>query len=260
MKAVQIVTVALVGMAVGHGAELPEFPFVFAAGSATTELPPQKAEISFTVKAFDATSDVALAAVKQTSANMLGFLASLSISNEDITAYAIDKDMVRERKDYQELRILGYEISRRIKVALHSLDNYEKLSLRLLETEHVERLSAVFDRDDRDRIETDLVAEACVDARRKAEQLAEGFGSAAASVHAMSCAGFGTIAAKFGLGDHYSEAYAEYSPSDSGAFDLFAFEESDSEDFVYVPSTLEFKADVNVVFRLGDQLKDPEPE
>jgi uncharacterized protein YggE len=253
MKALQLIAILLVNAVVGQAAELPEFPFVFAVGTASTEVPPQKAEVQFTVKAFDATSEVALATVKQTSRELLAFFASLSISNDDITAYDIDKRMVRERKDYQELGILGYEISQEITVTLNTLEEYEVLTLRLLETKNIERLRTTFGRHDREQVEAELVAEACADARRKADQLAKGLGVAMGDVHAVSRGGFETIAAQFGLGNQWMEAYTEFQLSDRDEPNLFALEDDSGAAFVFVPCTLKFEARVYVLFKLGEQ-------
>lgn len=71
-----------------YAAELPEFPFVFADGEATVEVPPDIAAVSFSVEQFDENELEALQVVQNRSAELIEFFMSLKIDEEDINIFS----------------------------------------------------------------------------------------------------------------------------------------------------------------------------
>ncbi|MFX0201767.1 MAG: SIMPL domain-containing protein [Candidatus Hodarchaeota archaeon] len=219
-----------------HASQLPDFPFVFAQGRGEIEVPPDIATVSFHVEEFNENATNALEVVRNRSAELITFFAEHKIKKEDIVAYEIDKKAVRERKDYKELKILGYEVSRRFSITLRDLSLYEQFIKKLLFLKNVVNINAEFDRTDRKKIEADLIAEASRNAREQAELMAKGFGVQLGSVFAISQRGFQRLATEFGvMGYEHGVAYKKRMVA---------------KDFLFAPSTITLQNTVTAIFKL----------
>ena len=224
--------------------EMPDFPFVFADGEAKTEVPPDMVIVSFSIQEFNKDSAAALAVVKERSRELINFFAEQKIEARDIVAYEIDKSTVRKRdKGYHPLDILGYDVSRRVVVSLRDLTLYEKLYNKLLSLNNVGRISTSFDRSDREKIEEELVAKACQNARDRAELMAKGLGVQLGNVFAISQLDFRRLPAVFAISGQGSALRL----SSEGV------EGKSTDEFVFMPSTITFKNTVKVIFRLKEE-------
>jgi uncharacterized protein len=145
---------------------LPDFPFIFAQGKAETEIPPDLTKISFRIETFDQESENAVKIIDNRSLDLVAFFNEQKIDKEDITAYAVSKNSVRERKDYLELKILGYNVSRRFEITIHKMDQYEPFVKKLISFNNVVDIRSEFDRSDRKKIESDLIEKASDDANQ----------------------------------------------------------------------------------------------
>ena len=216
-----------------HASQLPEFPFVFSEGEATEDVKPDIAVIAFSVKEFNEVSAAALEVVEEQSVNLIALFDEMKVGREDIIAYEIDKRAVRERKDYQQLNILGYELSRPFSVTLRDVSHYEQFVKKLLSLKNVVDISTTFDRTDRKEIEADLVAEASRKARDSAVLMAKGFGASLGRVFAISQQGFAALGMKFGIADD-----SRYSVLRSAR----------KEEILFVPSTITLQTKVTAIF------------
>jgi uncharacterized protein YggE len=236
----RIVAIALISFSVvaAKAEDLPGFPFLMARGHARKELPPDMVKISFKIEVFDEVSSNALSHLTRRSAEVLQFIVGQKVDQKDIVAHEIEKDTVREKKEYQELKILGYEVRRSISVTLRDLERFDHLMKFLLSTDNVVGTSADFDRSDREKISRELLAAASKDAREEAERLAAGFGVQVQSVYAISQRGFSNIGGEFGLDD---DAYYRYLPT---------FMEADGGKLLFVPATISFNGNVAALFKL----------
>ena len=238
MKKYLLTTILLLSVigATAHASPLPDFPFVFAQGKAETEVSPDIATVSFHVEQFDENATNALEVVRNRSAELIAFFAAQKIAKEDIVAYEIDKRAVRETKDYNQLTILGYEVSRRFSVKLRDLSHYEQFAKKLLSLKNVVNINTEFDRTDRKKIEADLIAEASRNARKQAELMAKGFGVQLDSVFAISQRGFQSLGTEFGVVGYEYALAREKSMSRS--------------EFLFVPSTITLQNTVTAIFKL----------
>ena len=219
-----------------YASQLPDFPFVFVQGDAKTEVPPNIATVSFQVKEFDESAGMALEVVRKRSAELIEFFAEKKIKKEDIVAYEIDKTAKRETKEYKELKILGYEIRRRISIKIRDLRQYEQIVKKLLYTKNVMNIKSDFDRTDRKEIEKELIAEASRKAREQAEHMAKGFGVKVGSVFAISQRSFQRLAAQFEFAGSFSRGMAEIA--------------SVEKEFLFVPSTITLRNNIKAIFKL----------
>ena len=239
MKKIIVIVCFLSTASLASASSLPEFPFVSSTGYAKVELPPNVAKVSFGLKAFNENPDNAFNTVQQRTKELLEFCTGQKIEREDIVAYQINKKIVREQKDFVELNILGYEVTRQFIITLHNIKGYEPLGNKLLSMENIEKVNTKFDRSDREKIESDLLTKAAADAKRQAEHLAKGFDAQIDSVFAISEQRFDDID-KFLF-------HAEVIYLGRG---LAVGEPSGEKELVFVPSTITFENRVSAIFKL----------
>jgi uncharacterized protein YggE len=224
----------------GNASNLPEFPFVYAQGEANVEVAPDIATVSFHVEDYAEDATKAESVVWNRSKEILDFFNEFGISKKEIVAYQIDKNTVRESKEYNDLEIIGYEISRQIEITLLDLSIYEAILKKLVELPNITGIETEFERSDRDRIDKELISKACKDAEQKATLMAEGFGAKLGSVFAISRTEFENVAAQFGVAFSY------------GGIQEYSLRGVNEEEVLFVPSAVEFSIGVNVIFRLKE--------
>ena len=242
MKRTAIVFALILTATMCAASPLPDFPFVYVHGRAGKELPTDNAFMTFTVKAFHKDASNAVGHVHLRSAQIIGFLGRHGFTDEDIVSYEIDKSAVREKKNYQELNILGYDATRKFQLSMADLKRYGAVVEYLLELEGVTEINSVFGRKDRETVEAALLAEACKDAARKAESLAKGFGKKLGAVHCISQHGFESIGGEFGLGGGFSE------------WSKWQNRQADAKDSpLFIPKTVYFANGVSAIYRLEEK-------
>ena len=235
----KIVTMAALVMSVSWtlAANIPDFPFVFVTGQAETQLPPDSVKIIFRIKAFHKDSSNAVARVQSRSAEVISFLGTKGFNKGSLVSHELSKDVVRSKKDYQELEVQGYEVTRNFELTFDDIAKYKVVAETLFKMNDVSEINSSFDRKDRAEIEAKLLAAACADAKRNAEGMAAGFGKALGDVHCISKHGFWAIGTAFGLGAEGVEIIGKLGGSAK-------------DDFSFIPTTIKFENQVAVLFRL----------
>ncbi len=240
------VALAIIGVATGSfAATIPDFPFVFAQGKATVEVAPDTATMTFRIKSFHETSSNAVAEVRSRSVEVINFLGKQGFGKGTLVSYELDKNVVRERKNYKDLKILGYEATRRFKLTIDDLTKYEKVAQFLFRTDGVSDIETTFGRKDQKDIEREVLASACADAKRYAEGMAKGFDREIGAVHCISKYHFGNIGVVFGLG---ADSYG----GGSGAMSSM-MADGGEKDFLFIPSTVIFQNEAAVIFKLKEE-------
>jgi len=221
--------------------EIPDFPFVFVSGRAETEVVPDFATVTFRVEAFDINPDKALSVVEKRSNELVSIFNRFGIEKKDIMAFEVNKETVRQTKDYVKLGILGYEVTRPISLTIRKLDKFDTIMTQLLNLKNITNIHTGFDTSKRKEIEAELMKQAAQKAREQAEFLSKGFGSEISGVHAISVSpeDFGNLGVAFGLGRGYGAQYSLSSRT--------KMEESVT---VFVPNTIKIEKVVNAIFRL----------
>ncbi len=222
---------------------LPDFPFVAVTGQSSKQVAPDSVTVTFSITTFHQTAEVANAQLSQASTKVLAVLKANGVSDEQVTAYELEKSEKRKRDDnYNELEILGYDLNRRFEVRLSSLKQYPTLLAQLYAAEYVHNLNSVFDTSERDVVETALISAAAAQARKKAEQMAEGLGVKIHSVFAFNDSGsFSSFFATFGLDIDTGVSVRRRVPSNM----------SDAEaQQVLIPQTIEISKTVNVIYKI----------
>lgn len=227
---------------------IPDFPFTAVDGSATKEVSPDKATITFTVLCHDPSSEVAVTTVNKVLTVVVDGILGLGIGKESLIAGDLSKEAVREKgEDYKQLKILGYDVSREVKVTVSEIQRYTAVARLIMATDNVTRVSTEFDTSKRDEIEATLMATACADAKKKAELLCKGVGTELGDAFAVSDKEFTGLPGRFGFG---------YSGSDFAVGSMLPSLGGDAEEVpVFVPAKIEVRGSVSVLYRLGSATK-----
>lgn len=240
---ITIATLAvLIATCVTGAATVPDFPFVFARGEADVALPPDTATISFRAQAFHSNASNAVAEVRSRSVQVINFLGQQGFGKGALISYELDKRTIRDRKDNGEEKIIGYEVARLFTLSLDDLSKYETIAKTLFHTDGLIDIQTRFLRKDLKKIEADLLAEACANAKRSAEAMAKGFEGELGPVHCISKADFGGISGVFGLGVDEPMRDGFCMMADPG-----------KDDLLFLPSTIKFANSVFVIFKLKDK-------
>ncbi|TPV55717.1 DUF541 domain-containing protein [Aestuariibacter sp. GS-14] len=226
----------------GYASALPDFPFVTVQGTASKELPPDRVDVSFTIEIFDEKAEAADRALADTTVAVLAILSTLNIPDSAITAYEISKYTKRERGDnYQDLAILGYEMSRDFTVELSNIDDYAPLFEALMKMQNVADVGSNFSVSNADEITLSLISAAAANAKAKAQTMAAGLDVKLGKVFAFNDSGsFDNFFASFGVEQRYSLE----------AFEVSATRTRQQSTTVFIPQTIELSKTVNVIYRI----------
>lgn len=219
---------------------LPDYPFLFATGTARRDLPPDTVKLDFTIASRNADPAIAAKAVDATFETVLAILTAADVKKADLDASTVNKS-ARSHWDGTKGQSLpdGYEVTRRIRCTVRDIGNYPQMLKKLLEVADSESFSVRFERSDASKIQVELFTAAAKDARDQADQMASSFDRKIGAVHAISKAPFDRLGHDFGLSnsDRFAEPPAAYA---SGRH----------SDMFLVPSSITLSTSVNVVFEL----------
>jgi uncharacterized protein YggE len=177
-------------------------------------------------------------------------IVGLGIRKESLVADDLSKEAVREKgDDYRRLKILGYDVSREVKVTVSEIERYTAVVRLIIATDNVTRVSTEFDTSKRVEIEATLMETACADAKKKAELLCKGVGAELGNVFAVSDQDFTGLPGRFGFG---------YSGGALSAGGILPPLGDGDEVPVFVPAKIEVRGSVSVLYRLGSATKERE--
>ena len=219
---------------------LPDFPFVIATGEAEIEVKPDIAMIQLSIMAFEKESDLALKTLNITTTEVTKAVQKYKIDTDQIEATDIEKSVKRRRDgQYNNLEILGYEVSRSLTIKLKDLSKYSELMSDIVVINNVSNARASFELSNRKEVEANLVNMASRDANKKAKRLAESLGSKVDSIYAISqTSTFDSLMPTFGAGQGRPVMYDRSFRSESYSTVMFA------------PKTIKIIQGVNVVYRI----------
>jgi uncharacterized protein YggE len=222
---------------------LPEYPFLFTAGTSRSEIPPDIVHLSFTVAAHDRDATVAGASVESAFKSVMATLLAADIRETDIDASAVDKTSRSHWDDSRKQSLPdGYDVSRKIVITARNLTKYPQMMKSLLSLTITRDFDATFDRSDRATIEADVFASAAQDANVRAQRMAAQFSRKLGPVRAVAQIPFSSIPDEFGL--NY-EGSSVRSP-----MVIVTAERNKSLDRFLAPVTITISESVNVIYEL----------
>jgi len=199
--------IALLPLA-GHASNLPDYPFIHAAGEGYLMVVPDMGEIDFDISAYDPDPAAAVAVVQARAAEVRALLAAQA---GDDAASGDVRDM---RKEMRKSANPGpsaapdYDIRSSVHIVVRDLGKWRPIMQALLEMNNVDHMSTTFSKTDRLKVEQELTAVAVKDAQRRAENMAAGFGRKLGAVAAVSSGQLRNLTGAVGLmpGDFYKNS------------------------------------------------------
>jgi uncharacterized protein YggE len=230
-----VVASALLPVAV-QASNLPDYPFIHAAGEGFAMIVPDLGEIDFDISAYDADPAAAVAVVAARAEQIRALLA-------DTDAVAEINNMRKElRKPEQPdpSATPAYDIRSSVHIAVRDLSKWRTIMQGLLDLPNLDHLSTSFGRTDRVQAEQELTAAAVKDAQRRAEAMAAGFGKKVGAVMAISSGQLRNLTNSIGLmpGDLYFRRDQRTAPAQAADKDFLSTD------------VLRWTQTVDVIFRI----------
>jgi uncharacterized protein YggE len=190
-----------------HASNLPDYPFIHAAGEGYLMVVPDMGEIDFDISAYDPDPAAAVAVVQARAAEVHALLAAQSGEGGESASAAV-RDMRKEMRksaNPDPAAAPDYDIRSSVHIVVRDLGKWRPIMQALLEMKNVDHMSTTFSKTDRVKVEQELTAVAVKDAQRRAENMAAGFGRKLGAVAAVSSGQLRNLTGAVGLmpGDFY---------------------------------------------------------
>jgi hypothetical protein len=245
MRAWMMIPAALLATATAVASPVPDYPFVYAEGAASRELPPDMASLAFTLNAHHETSEGAIAQVQAAAAKALALLAKAGVRDADISAAQLAKSQqMRWDEKTQRQVSVGFDATRSFSVTVRELARYPELLKALLALPGANGGGGSFERADRAEVSAELVAEAAEQAREKGQRMASGLHRKLGAARAIAQIPLAEIPARFGFGGR--GVVFDGAPKAM----VFARAAMAPEDASLVPVNITISESVNVLFEL----------
>ena len=155
-------------------------------GSASVSVPPDMATFNFSILERGPNLSRLKSSVDGRSADLIDLARALGVVNADITSAEV---RIRPRYNHPEARLLGYDVSRDIRVVLKDLDRYSELVNGAIEAGISNLGNIQLDVSQRTSLQVNSLAAAMAVARRKAQIIAAEAGVTLGRVTGVSEAG-----------------------------------------------------------------------
>ncbi|MGB6489615.1 MAG: SIMPL domain-containing protein [Steroidobacteraceae bacterium] len=226
-----------------HAAAIPDYPFVYVRGEAQARVPPDVADVSFTVLAEGSDATLAVQTVESRVKEILEILHSADVRDNRIDASGLTKEAVTtDDSEGKPIVIRGYRVSRQFSARIVGLKNWPDIATHLLELQNVTDLQVTFGRSDARDIEVTLLDKAAKDAQEQARRLAMSFGQHAGPVMALSQLQFSDIGPTFGMGSEEGGSVAAPEAM------MVTGERRDSA--LFIPHSIELSVEVYALVKL----------
>lgn len=179
-------------------AALPTYPFIHASGTASLNVLPDVGEIDFEVVVADRDGAAAWQAAEQQVLQIRALLAEKFAGAAVVDVQNLSRS-TRKQDSKNPDAIPLVEARCAIHITVGKLQQWTPLVTTLLAMPHVEGFATAFSRSDRQQIESELVGHAIADAKRRAEDIARGFGRRAGAVNAVSTGPLKNVSNALGL-------------------------------------------------------------
>ena len=165
-----IVFMCLSSLAIAN--PLPQFPFVAVYEKHEIDVKPDLAVLSFSIKVFNAQSEMAQAELSDTRIKILDALALFKVPNSQLESYRIDKNIIRNFHNKNEkFGIQGYEITQDFSIKLKQLKKYSDIVATLNSLDYVSDIYPDFKITKEDKYKRQLVKLVSDKARKTADWL-----------------------------------------------------------------------------------------
>lgn len=242
-KSIPWLLLAAALLTTARAATIPDYPFVYVKGEAQASVPPDLADVSFSVLAEGPDAASGERIVESRVNDILKILHTAGVTDERMDVSGLTKEAVTTDDSENKLIVIrGYRISRQFSVKIVGLKNWPQIAAHLLQLQNVTDVQVTFGRSDAKRIEAGLLDEAAKDARQRAQRLALSFGQHAGPVMALSQLQFSDMGTTFGMGTGEGGGFA------APAAVMVTGERRDSA--LFIPRSIELSVDVYAIVKL----------
>jgi uncharacterized protein YggE len=175
---------------------IPDYPFVHVVGTSFRVEMPDIAALDFQIIAADADPAAARAVIEARVAEIRALMQELSVDPEDMVVSDVRQGV---RKEHAPNGAAVYELSAAVKINVRNVANWPRLAGGVLGKPNVDSFAADFDLSTMDKVNDELVAEAIVDARRRADVMAAASGRRLGPAMAMTTDALKKLGTRLGL-------------------------------------------------------------
>jgi uncharacterized protein YggE len=197
LKPLAIVCALALAPLAASAAQLPDYPFIHASGSAALYVAPDIGEIDFEINAYDADPEVARVLVEARVAEILAMLEQQGVPPADVETRDVRKELRKGNPDPNAP--VAYDIKCTMHITVRQLTKWRAVVQPLLGMKNVDSFASSFGATEHDKIEGELTIEAIKDARRKAEAMAAGLGRKLGAATAVSSGALKNLGNAMGL-------------------------------------------------------------
>lgn len=163
------------------------FPFILANGEAEIKVKPDIVTINFSVIDFNKDPNAAMQTVAKRSEMIVALAKSIGIGEDQITSAEYSKETKRKRdNNYENLDILGYEVSQSFAVSINDISLYTSFADKLIASHNIQGMRSEFKVSNEVELNRGLVKQATANAKKNAVDLADGMGVKLGSIYAVS--------------------------------------------------------------------------
>lgn len=217
-----------------RAADLPAYPFVHVQGQGMSYAIPDVGEVEFEVSAVDGDPQQALTLVEERLAAVRALLATHAVPEGDVTVRDVRRDMVKGEPAAQQ----PYRLKCNVRIKVANLASWSSIVSGLLAMPNLDEFGVTFDLSDRTKIESDLLADAIRNARKRALDIAAGLGRKLGPANGVSMGEIRNLSRSMGL------AALDY-PQREGARNL----KTDRASLLMI-DVIRMGQPVNVIYRL----------
>jgi uncharacterized protein YggE len=176
--------------------QLPDYPFIHMTGNARLYVMPDSGAIDFEVIADDADPAAARKVVEDRVAEVRALVEAQGLAPESLQVHDVRQSLQRSPRGDAPA---SYEVKCVVHIDVHEMSKWTGVAGGLLGMQNLDAFATTFDTSERDKIESDLAAQAVHDAQRKADALAKSFGRKLGPVSAVTTGALKNLGNAMGL-------------------------------------------------------------
>jgi uncharacterized protein YggE len=226
--------------------QLPDYPFVHVTGSAFTAVLPDIASLDFEIVAVDADPAAGRAVLEARVGEVKALMQQLGLDPEDANVREVRQSL--RKGEQSPAGTLLYELRCDVHINVRNVTSWPALAGGLLGKPNLDGFASAFDTSTMGQVNDELVTQAILDARRRAEVIAAASGRRLGVMTAVTPDALKNLGTAMGL--EREEFRTERKSGESRA------QEVDREQLLTIPA-LKLRQPVDVIFRLENSASAP---
>jgi uncharacterized protein YggE len=164
--------------------QLPEYPFIHVNGNGWRYVAPDTGEVDFEIWVYEADPEAARKVVEERIGEIRALVAALGLPADDVEIRDVRKDI--RKADMAQPGAPKYDMKAGVHIKVADLSKWKELLSPLIGMPNLDGFMVGFDTTKREQVEGELTADAIKAARRKADDIAAGFGRKVGAVSGVT--------------------------------------------------------------------------